>query len=312
MPDDRDIKFMWRALQLARGGEGRVSPNPMVGAVICHNGKIIGEGFHARYGGPHAEVNAINSVKEKDRPLLKESTIYVTLEPCAHFGKTPPCASLIVSTGIPCVVIGALDPNPLVAGKGIEILKNAGIQVTEGILKKECEDLNRRFIFAHTHSRPWIQLKWARSADGYMASLDDRGMPLPVKFSSSLSQAWMHKERAMADAIMVGRNTSLIDKPRLDVRLWGGENPEKLELKAHIDVKEYVEKLRSKGITSLMIEGGPTLLQSFINEGLYDEIREEISPLKLNRGLKAPSLPKDLILISSRKIRSNIINIYRP
>ena len=306
-----DDFFMWRALQLARNGEGNVSPNPMVGAVIVANGRIIGEGFHAQYGGPHAEVNAITSVKNEDRVLLKESTIYVTLEPCAHYGKTPPCANLIVITGIPKVVVGAPDPNPKVAGKGVKILKDAGIEVIEGVLLKECLEINRRFMAAHSLSRPWIQLKWAQSSDGYMAAFSENGKPNGVKFSNPLSLIWMHRERASVDAIMVGKKTSEIDRPRLDVRYWSGKNPLKIELQERINCREFVEELREKGITSLMVEGGPTLLESFLNEGLYDEIRIEVSPIKLGKGLPSPALPNDIILISSEKIRDNYINVFR-
>lgn len=302
---------MWRAIQLARNGEGNVSPNPLVGAVITHDDMIIGEGYHRRYGGPHAEVNAIRSVEETKIPLLKESTIYVTLEPCAHYGKTPPCAELIVRTGIPEVVIGSLDPNPLVAGKGVKILEKAGIKVFSGILKKECEELNKRFFKAHTSDRPWIILKWAQSADGFMASFNREGNPIPVKFSSTLSSVWMHRERANVDAIMVGRKTAEIDRPSLDVRFWGGKNPKKILLDHHIDVKEFVEDLRREGVTSLMVEGGPTLLRSFIDKSLYDEIRVETSPIRLEEGIKAPEIPGDLTLTSFRNCRGNLFETYR-
>ena len=302
---------MRRALQLARNGEGRVSPNPMVGAVIVYNDRIIGEGFHANYGEAHAEVNAINSVKLEDRELLKDSTIYVTLEPCAHFGKTPPCANLIVKTGIPRVVIGSTDPNPKVAGKGIRILEDAGIEVVKGIMAKECNELNKRFLKAHTCDRPRIILKWAQSTDGFMAGKDNDGNSVPVKFSSPLSSVWMHRERANTDAILIGANTERIDKPQLNVRYWGGNSPKKLVAEGNIDVREYCRNLRKDGITSLMVEGGPKLLESFIKNGLYDEIRVETSPLILGKGLKAPAIPEDLTLINSEKIRDNIISTYR-
>ena len=186
-------KYMRRALQLARGGEGRVAPNPMVGAVVVANGRIIGEGFHRTYGGPHAEVNAIASVLPEDRELLSEATIYVTLEPCSHYGKTPPCAKLIIDTGIPHVVVGAPDPNPLVAGRGVRMMREAGIRVDEDVLKDECIALNKRFMTAHTSGRPWIQLKWAESADRRMAGVDEEGRPVPVRLSSLLSSVWMHR-----------------------------------------------------------------------------------------------------------------------
>ena len=303
-------KYIWRALQLARNGEGRVSPNPMVGAVIVNGDRIIGEGYHAYYGGPHAEVNAINSVKTKDRHLLKDSTIYVTLEPCAHYGKTPPCANLIVDSGIPRVVIGSNDPNPKVSGKGVEILKTAGIEVETGVLENECDSLNKRFMKAHTGEIPWIILKWAQSSDGYMASCEN-GCVTPFKFSSSLSSVWMHRQRANVDAIIVGANTERIDHPGLNVRYWGGNSPKKYVAEGNLNLSDFLKKIRKEGITSIMVEGGAHLLSSFIQEGLYDEIRVEISPVALKNGLKVPFLPDDIRLIREEKCRDNIILNYR-
>ena len=304
---------MRRALQLARNGEGRVSPNPMVGAVIVHEGRIIGEGFHAFYGGPHAEVNAIRSIKDKDRHLLNASVIYVTLEPCAHHGKTPPCANLIVDTGIPRVMIGSPDPNPLVAGKGISILEKAGIKVTQGILEKECRELNRRFMHAQVSDRPYIQLKWAQSADGFMAATDENNDPKAMKFSTPVSSVWMHRARAHVDAIMVGGNTDRIDNPRLDTRLWGGNSPKKF-VAHYADEKLLTDRLRQMrhdGITSLMVEGGHILFDSFFHEGLYDEIRIETSPHILGKGLPAPFLPSDMVLADSFFSGDNLIQEFR-
>lgn len=303
---------MRRALQLAGNGEGRVSPNPMVGAVIVHDDRIIGEGFHAFYGGPHAEVNAINSVKDSDRALLKDSTIYVTLEPCAHFGKTPPCANLIVENKIPRVVIGTLDPNPLVAGKGVNILTKAGIEVTTDVLKEECRDINRKFMKAQESDRPYIILKWAQSADGYMAARTREGSLKPVRFSSPLSSVWVHRLRASYDAIIVGENTFKIDNPRLDTRLWGGNSPKKFVAQGNLDLLEFVKSIRKDGITSLIVEGGPTLLKSFLENKLYDEIRVETSGQQLHQGLKAPDLPQDLFLDNTFSCRNNLISTYRP
>ena len=303
---------MKRALLLAGNGKGRVSPNPMVGAVIVHDDRIIGEGFHAFYGGPHAEVNAIDSVKFRDRPLLKDSTMYVSLEPCAHHGKTPPCADLLVRTGIPRVVIATTDPNPLVAGKGIEILKNAGVEVITGILKEESEELNKRFFKAHRSGKPWIILKWAQSADGYICSFDKHGKPMPVSLSSPLSKVWMHRERAFVDAIMVGSNTEKIDNPKLDVREWGGNSPRKIKSDSSMTCHDFVENLRKQGITSLMVEGGAKILESFIREGEFDEIRIEISPVLLQKGIKAPALPDGLILKKETTCRDNKILIFLP
>lgn len=304
-------KYMRRALQLAAGGEGRVAPNPMVGAVVVAQGKIIGEGYHRTYGGPHAEVNAIASVRERDRCLLRESTIYVTLEPCSHYGKTPPCASLIIETGIPRVVVGAPDPNPMVSGRGVRMMREAGIEVVEGVLKDECVRINKRFMTAHTGNRPWILLKWAQSADGFMAALNENGSPEAVKFSSPLSMVWMHRERANVESIMVGANTRRIDCPRLDVRHWGGKNPRVIDCGSDIDCRRVVEDLRKEGITSLMVEGGPTLLGSFIRCGLYDEIRVEESPVVLKNGLKSPELPRDVFPEERQICRENIITRYK-
>lgn len=283
-----DTKYMERALQIARLGEGLVSPNPMVGAVIVSaGGIIIGEGYHHQYGGPHAEVCAINSVKETDRHLLSDSTIYVTLEPCSHYGKTPPCAKLIIDTGIPRVVVGSADPFPEVSGRGIRMIREAGVEVTEGVMRKECDELNVRFLTAHRLGRPWIQLKWAQSADGFMAGIKD-GKPYPVKFSTPVSSVWMHRRRSMVDAIMVGKNTLDIDKPRLDCRNWPGRPPRRVEPRH--DLEKQMKELYKDGVTSLMVEGGPTLLQSFIDLGLYDDIRIETSQKKLGTGLPAPNL----------------------
>jgi len=282
-------RYMRRALQLARLGEGLVSPNPMVGAVVVNaNGKIIGEGYHHRYGGPHAEVCAITSVVDKDKELLKDSTIYVTLEPCSHYGKTPPCSKLIIDTGIPRVVVGSADPFPEVSGRGIRMLSNAGVEVAENVLREECDALNVRFLTAHRLGRPWIQLKWAESADGYMAGIDENGNPYPVQFSNPISSVWMHRRRSMVDAIMVGKNTLAIDRPRLDCRHWPGLAPKRIEPRH--DLTQQMHELYKEGITSLMVEGGPTLLQSFINLGLYDDIRIEKSDKVLGNGLWSPKL----------------------
>lgn len=301
---------MRRALQLASNGEGRVSPNPMVGAVIVNDNRIIGEGFHAFYGGPHAEVNAINSVKQSDRALLKASKMYVSLEPCAHHGKTPPCADLIINTGIPEVIIGSLDPNPLVAGKGVALLEKEGIKVKKGVLEKECKELNRRFMKAHSLNRPWIILKWAQSADGFLASIGSNGNACPVKFSSQISSIWMHRERVNVDAILVGYNTEKIEHPLLNVRYWGGNSPKKFVAHPHIVPKEFVENLRKEGITSLMVEGGAKILKSFIYDNLFDEIRVETSSKYLNKGLEAPTIPENTRLVESQFCGTNLIQVY--
>lgn len=282
-----DEQYMRRALQLAGLGEGLVSPNPMVGAVVVStDGRIIGEGYHHQYGGPHAEVCAITSVKPKDKVLLSDSTIYVTLEPCSHYGKTPPCSKLIIDTGIPKVVVGSADPFPEVSGRGIRMLREAGIEVAENVLREECDNLNVRFLTAHRLGRPWIQLKWAESADGFMAGVDRSGKPYPIQFSTPVTSVWMHRRRSMVDAIMVGKNTLEIDKPRLDCRHWPGHTPKRIEPRH--DLEQQMKDLYSEGITSLMVEGGPTLLQSFIDLGLYDDIRIEKSDMILGKGLPSP------------------------
>lgn len=280
---------MRRALQLAKLGEGLVSPNPMVGAVIVADGRIIGEGYHHQYGGPHAEVCAVNSVKDTDRHLLRDSTIYVTLEPCSHYGKTPPCSKLIIDSKIPRVVVGSADPFPAVSGRGIRMLREAGVDVIENVLRDECDTLNVRFLTAHRLGRPWIQLKWAQSADGYMAGIDKDGKPFPVKFSTPASSVWMHRRRSMVDAIMVGRNTLEIDHPRLDCRLWPGHAPRRITPRH--DLENQMRELYNDGITSLMVEGGPSILKSFLDIDLYDDIKVEVSEIKLGNGLPAPSPP---------------------
>lgn len=298
-----DIKFMRRCLQLARCGEAGAPPNPMVGAVIVCDGRIIGEGYHRRCGGPHAEVNAINSVKERD--LLSRSTIYVSLEPCAHYGKTPPCADLIIETGIRRVVIGCTDPFAKVNGLGIKKLQEAGCEVQVGVLEQECRELNRRFFTFHQEHRPWIILKWAQSEDGIMGG-DDR-----ITFSNALTQTLVHRMRARSGAILVGTNTALQDNPTLTTRLWPGPNPLRLTIDrngilpptlhlkdnstptviyTHENIEEILADLYVRGIQSLLVEGGAKLLQSFIDKGLWDEARIETAPFCLGEGVQAPIL----------------------
>ncbi len=301
-----DIAFMRRALQLAANGRGFVSPNPMVGAVIVGpDGTIIGEGWHRAYGGPHAEVQAVASVPDHRRHLLPDSTIYVTLEPCSHYGKTPPCAKLLVECAFRRVVVGAGDPNPRVSGRGIAMLRDAGIEVTEGVLADECRRINRRFMTAHTLHRPFITLKWAQSADGY----------LDGQFSTPASATEVHALRAVHDAIAVGARTVLTDNPRLDTRLVAGHSPRPVVFDRHriaasapllsaprgtiyIDtdapLADTLHNLYSDhGITSLLVEGGASLLATFIEAGLWDEARIEValSNLAPHASVKAPSLP---------------------
>lgn len=314
---------MRRALQLARQGAGHVSPNPMVGAVIVSaDGRIIGEGWHRAYGGPHAEVQAFRNVAPADEHLIPNATIYVTLEPCSHYGKTPPCAALLCSRHIRRAVIGCGDPNPKVAGRGIAMLRDAGIEVVENVLHDECYSLNKRFMTAHTLHRPWIQLKWAESADGFMAAANrnssspDGGKYTSAALSTPTGMVLMHRERSLCDAIIVGTDTMLTDRPSLTTRLWPGNSPrpvlfasprlpqqlkvggrEPIWLDRELPLAENMSMLFSDyGITSLMVEGGATLLSAFIGVGLYDEIRCEVSDIRLGDGLPAPSIPAKVIV----------------
>lgn len=299
-------KYMRRALHLALNGAGHVSPNPMVGCVIVDaNDTIIGEGWHRRYGEAHAEVNAINSVTETDKPRLHGATMYVTLEPCSHYGKTPPCADMVAASEISKVVIATSDPNPKVAGRGIQKLKTAGKEVIIGILEDEARYINRRFFTAQIHPRPYITLKWACDAAGNMGF----AAPLLKKssfYSNQLSRMQVHRLRSLHDAIMVGARTAAADNPSLDVRYWVGNNPQPIILRdSDIDLSTLLLNLRNQGITSLLVEGGATLLNSFINASLYDEIYIERTPTVLPGNLKAPSNPamEDLHYL----IRDNII-----
>lgn len=307
-----DYLYMRRALQLAANGRWHVSPNPMVGAVIVdRTGRIIGEGWHRHYGGPHAEVNAVNSVSESDRSLLGESTIYVTLEPCSHYGKTPPCARLLTDIGIGRVVVGAGDPNPKVSGRGVAMIRAAGIRVDEGLLAEECRALNKTFMTAHSLHRPFVTLKWAQSSDGFMdhkRSEDEAA----AKFSTPLSSLIVHERRASHDAIAVGGRTAVADRPRLDTRLIAGPSPRKIVFDRHglADMDCYLhvtgdelladvlESLyREHNITSLLVEGGASLLDSFIDSGLWDEAYIEVSAVCLGEkgAVRAPLLPSVML-----------------
>ncbi len=299
-------QYMRRCIELARYGQMHAAPNPMVGAVIVCNGRIIGEGYHAVCGKGHAEVNAINSVKPADRALLKQSTIYVSLEPCAHYGKTPPCALLIVKTGIPRVVVGCVDPFAKVQGRGISILREAGVEVTVGVLEQECRELNRRFITAQTQHRPYVTLKWARSADGFIdhwRDESDAAEALPTRLSTPWSQMRVHQLRAMHQAILVGHGTLRMDHPQLNVRHWVGNVPRPVVLGrvgedelpagwlAFADIDTALTELYGMGVQSLLVEGGQQTLQSFIDQGLWDEAYVEISSQTLGSGVPEPRMP---------------------
>lgn len=303
-----DYRYMRRALGLAAAGRGHVSPNPMVGAVIVSpDGRIIGEGWHRRYGGPHAEVNAVRDVADCDRRLLPQSTIYVTLEPCSHYGKTPPCAKLLVDIGIGRVVVGAGDPNPRVSGRGIEMLRQAGITVETGLLADESRRLNKTFMTAQTLHRPFVTLKWAQSVDGFIDHRREAGKAA-ARFSTPLSSLLVHDRRSTHDAIAVGARTALLDRPRLDTRLVDGRSPRRILFDRHglvgdgdwlrvdstMPLSEALHTLfADHNISSLLVEGGASLLGGFISSGLWDEAYVEVSPKMLgNEGTTpAPTFP---------------------
>lgn len=317
-----DEKYMRRALRLARNGESDASPNPMVGAVIvAPDGRIIGEGWHRRCGEGHAEVNAIASVA--DERLLKDATMYVTLEPCAHYGKTPPCAELIIRKGILRVVVGCADPFAKVAGKGIAMLREAGVELEVGMLEDECMSLNRKFMTAHREHRPFITLKWAESADGYIDG----------KISTPLTSMLVHRERALHDAILTGSGTVLSDNPSLDTRLYAGRSPikvildrrgrinpaefrigegrETIVLRDYSSLQEAMNQLYERGISSLLVEGGAEVHKSFIDAGLWDEIRVERSPEKIAGKVKAPNIGAVAIVPHIVTVDGHDIAYYR-
>lgn len=322
-----DIAMLSRAVEIARLGLANVAPNPHVGAVIAVGDKIIGEGFHRQWGGPHAEVNAFRSVSPDDIPLLSQATIYVTLEPCAHYGKTPPCARLIIEKGVKRVVVGAVDPNPKVDGGGIAMIRQAGIEVViaDGEIARRCRELDQVFMTSFLLKRPYITLKWAQSADGFMADKAGR----PVRFSTPLTSTLVHQLRSRRHAILTTSSTVIADNPRLDTRLWSaGNDPVKVVIDRHWATSpdaliytsgrqplvmftsknnregctlinsgttpgQIIEELNRLKISSLLVETGPTMLTEFINAGLWDEIRIEQAPFTLgdNGGKTAPLPP---------------------
>jgi len=320
-------KYIRRCIELAKNGLGTTYPNPMVGSVIVCDGKIIGEGWHKKSGEPHAEVNAVNSVKDKS--LLKKSTIFVSLEPCSHFGKTPPCCDLIIENKIPNVVIGTVDSNVKVAGNGIKKLIEAGAKVTVGILETECIELNKRFFTFHEKKRPYVILKWAETQDGFIAPLTKLEQK-PVWITNEFSRQLVHKWRSEEQAILVGTQTAIDDNPKLNVRDWAGKNPIRIVLdqnnriskESHIydkqvktiifsaipkpnkeenttfeiiDFKQNLAEqilnvLYKHQIQSVIIEGGSQTLQTFIDENLWDEARVFIGKNNFETGIKAPIL----------------------
>lgn len=292
--NDNYILYMRRCMQLAACGRGFVAPNPMVGAVIVHADRIIGEGFHARYGGAHAEVQAIASVK--DEKLLKFSTLYVNLEPCPHHGKTPPCVDLILEKQIPRVVIGHDDPFPEVSGQGIKKLREAGVEVVCGILEEECRELNKCYLTYMLQHRPYIILKWAQSSDGYIDELrEENDGKAPVQFSGSFTRVLVHKMRAETSAIMVGTRTLRLDNPALTVRYWAGNNPKKITADSRQSLQQQIRSLYEQKIQSLIVEGGAKLIRSFLDENCWDEIQMEVAAFPLKNGVAAP-IPRGTLL----------------
>ena len=322
-----ELKYMYRCLQLAQYAGGHVAPNPMVGAVLVCDDKIIGEGFHQRFGDDHAEPNAIRSVK--DHGLLKNATMYVSLEPCSYYGKTPPCADLIVGSGIPRVVIGTLDPNPKVSGRGVEILRNAGIEVTVGVLEDECRELNKRFFIFQEQKRPYVLLKWAQTQDGFIDRIRKDACEPPLLISNNITKQLTHKMRSENQAILVGANTVLLDNPSLTVRNWSGKSPIRIAIdrqgripdnfnlkdgslptliftekervnKRNVEfikidfnddcLKTILHKIYEHNIHSVLVEGGASILNSFIEAGLWDEANIEVSPQRITEGVAAPVL----------------------
>ncbi|WP_236017445.1 bifunctional diaminohydroxyphosphoribosylaminopyrimidine deaminase/5-amino-6-(5-phosphoribosylamino)uracil reductase RibD [Roseivirga sp. E12] len=337
---DQDSFFMQRALELAELGRGKVSPNPMVGCVIVHEEQVIGEGWHRKYGEGHAEVNAINDVSKQS--LLKEATAYVTLEPCAHHGKTPPCADLLVSKGVKRVVVGAVDSNPLVGGKGIARMIDAGIDVSDGLLAEESRALNRRFFTFIEKKRPYVILKWAQTADGFVAreNYDSKWI------SGEASRNMVHQWRAEEDAIMVGTRTAQYDDPQLNVRNWNGDDPVRVVIDKNLTLSselklfdgqqrtlvynaqksqsahnlEYInvgeenyltfilKDLYDRKIQSIIIEGGSALLSSFIEQGLWDEARIFTANMEFEKGIAAPIVEGQML--DSLQIGNDNLSIY--
>lgn len=346
--------YMKKCLQLAKLGQYYVAPNPMVGALLVESGefrveslerneRIIGEGWHKEFGGPHAEVNCFKNAEENGYTDFSNCTLFVSLEPCSHYGKTPPCANLIVEKGVKRVVVGMKDPNPLVAGKGIEILSKNGIEVVVGVLEDECRELNKRFLMLHEHHRPYVILKWAQTKDGYVDKLrveslecrvgapngDSVELNKPLVISTPVTKQLVHKMRAENMAIMVGTNTVLKDNPKLNVTRWVGRNPIRVTVDRHgrlgssyglkdrsaerpltlkdswkifddsaetIVYRENTEwtyilgDLAQRGIHSILVEGGTTLLNHILATGIYDEIHVEVADFEIGEGVKAPEI----------------------
>lgn len=335
-----DELLMQRTFDLALLGTGSVSPNPRVGCVIVKDGEVIGEGWHRKYGEAHAEVNAVASVLDKNQ--ISGSTVYVSLEPCSHFGKTPPCSDLLIQNRVKKVVISNLDTNPLVAGEGIKKLRDAGIEVVSGVLEKEGRELNKRFFTYYEKQRPYIILKWAQTSDGFIAHSNYESKWI----SNDLSRQLVHKWRSEEDAILIGTKTAAHDNPSLTVRDWSGRNPVRLVIDrflrlsdklnvfdqsvptvsfnllkheehhnlklVRLEEKDFIPQLLSwlhkEKIQSLIVEGGSQTLSFFIDAGLWDEARIFTSPRSFHKGIKAPAIQGDLMMIED--VSSDLLQIY--
>jgi diaminohydroxyphosphoribosylaminopyrimidine deaminase/5-amino-6-(5-phosphoribosylamino)uracil reductase len=335
--------FMRRCLELASLGSSFVAPNPLVGCVIVWNNLVIGEGYHKRFGGPHAEVHAFDQVEQKE--LLNESTVYVSLEPCSHQGKTPPCVDLLVTNNVKRVVIGCRDSNPSVNGRGIDRLKRSGIEVIEGVLEEECRQLNKRFFTFHERQRPYVVLKWAQTLDGYIDRVrneDNKGINW---VSSELTKTLVHKWRSEEQSILVGRNTIINDNPSLTVREYDGQNPIRIVIDSQLQISQdlniysdeaptlifnrvknekkvnvewikipetstthILEELYKRGISSVFVEGGSRTLQYFIIDNVWDEARVIVGNTKFGDGVKAPIINK--IPSDSFKFGEDRVYIY--
>lgn len=339
---------MKRCLQLAKNGLGRTYPNPLVGCVIVLDDQIIGEGWHRQAGTPHAEVHAINSVRDKDQ--LCRATLYVNLEPCCHHGKTPPCSDLIIAEKIPRVVISNRDPNPKVSGKGIEKLRKAGVEVVTGCLEEEGTHLNRRFFTFYNRNRPYIILKWAQTTNGFIAP-EKQKQGKPFWITGAYARQLVHKWRSEEQGILIGKNTAIKDNPRLNTRLWKGKNPTRILIDADLKsrkqqglhlydnqtetivfcneprqhtentlfeklnpgentVSQILERLYEHQLQSVIVEGGRDTLQRFIDAGLWDEARVFTGTSGLESGIKAPDFPFESQ--ETYYIDNDILNIYRP
>ena len=335
-----DSEYILRCIQLARNGEYYVAPNPMVGALLVNpaDDTVFAEGWHHRYGEGHAEVECFRAADAKMAGLSPAEvaaiygglTLYVSLEPCSHYGKTPPCADLIISKGVRRVVIGCLDPNPQVAGRGVQKLRDAGIEVTVGVEQQACRELNKRFLCLHEKHRPYIILKWAQTADGFVDTIRKDGTPLII--STPLTKQLVHKMRAENMAIMVGTRTALLDNPSLLTTRWPGRNPVRIVLDRHHRIPKdaklfsddaptivYDERtdwpfilsdLAERNIHSVLVEGGPTLLRHILETGIWDEMHIEVAPVTIGDGVPAPDikLPDSFEQIDGAKLYT----IYHP